>query len=672
MLSPTLKSTGTEHTLQMPSGSCFKAPGSWEVRTSLDYVQLTGPEKDLTAYFLELPLGTEDLDALSHKAWKKIDPTFSLPVLQKHPMPLSGGWDQTVGMVYNVPTSESRSVISHISSFQGHAYICLVEGTNAGFSRRYPELNRMVESWKPVGFAETNLNNNAMRQWSQADIQEFERFVSDAMTQCDIPGASIAIIKQDGQIIYQNGFGVKQLGTPTPVSTETPFMIGSTTKPLTSLLIAALVSQHKITWETPITHIFPDFKLADPELTQALQMHHTMSASTGMPARGLDYIFKHKGVTPEDRLAEMKSFKPTTKLGETFQYSNHLVMLGGYAAAHADFPHQNLETAYANAMQRNIFDPLGMKNTVLKAQEALALGAAMPHTMNLQGQLTPMPLHWENSCYSVAPAGAVWSTVEDLSQYLLLEMNHGKREGQQIINENALLERRKPGVRIGDKSSYGLGLFLNHQEGLNIIGHGGNTLGFSSDLFFIPEKGIGMVVLTNAMGANSFLSAVRQKFLELTFSAKPQADKLISTAVEEKKVMFEKIKEPILVDEPHVRWIDSLIGDYESTTLGKAIIVKTSPQAGYRIQFDEWSTPLGCEIDSNGQKYLVPLEGPLPGVLKLSVEDNGNALKINVGQEQHGFKKKCNPEILHAKHLSTTKSEIKPNNTQSKFKLSKL
>src|SRR5260370_12416076 len=102
-----------------------------------------------------------------------------------------------------------------------------------------------------------------------------------------------------------------------------------------------------------------------------------------MPRGDLDLVFKFRGVTPEQRLAEMKEMKPTTGFGETFQYSNYLVAAGGYAAARS-FRQGSLEGAYEEAMRGFVFDPLDMKMTKLPGGGGE--GAASPHSIDFHGQ----------------------------------------------------------------------------------------------------------------------------------------------------------------------------------------------------------------------------------------------------------------------------------------------
>ena len=623
-------------TVKMKSGSAFTVPASWQAKDHKNYIEVAASENDVSIYFLELP-ATDNLEKITTEAWKQIHPHFDLKLAQELSPSATDSWEKMYQIVYAVPTSESRFVMAIVRIFKDKAYLCLVDGTLAGISRRGAELTFMVESWKPVGFKETQLNYNEAKVWTEADAQAFEKFVSDSMQKLKIPGASIAIVSRDGKSIYKKAFGIKQLGSEDLVTVDTPFMIGSITKPLTTMLMATLVDQKKLSWDTPVTKILPDFCVADAELTKKLTIRHTVSASTGMPRGGYECIFKYKGIKPEDRLLEMKEIKPTTKIGETFQYSNYLVMAGGYAAARACIPEGDLENAYAVAMKRFVFDPLQMRKTVIKPEDALMLGAALPHGLDFNGQIGRIPLDIERFAYGLAPAGAVWSTVGDMSKYLLAEMNNGVLGDKRIMSEESIMERRKPGIRVGEKSSYGLCLMVSNEQGLDMVGHGGGTMGFSSDLFFLPEKGIGMVVLTNASFVHYFLYAVKQKFMELTFSAKPCSEETVAAMLQEREKSVKRNHDLISLDPVDTKWIENVLGEFSSDRLGFAKLRRTADGKGYEMEFEEWKSRVGSEVEKNGKKILVLIDPPSYCGTKLLVEDSGNKLVFDGGQERHDF-----------------------------------
>jgi len=626
----------SEQIITLKHGSTFTAPSSWKTKSSKDFLAMLSPEADISVYFLERPIDG-DLKQMAREVWRELKAEFDYPMSQDLSLPISEGWEKTYHWVYDTPSSDSHFLATLLHVYKGMAYLCLIDATLSGLSRRMAEVSLMQGSWLPAGFKARELNNDPIKNWGELEVSAFEQFVGDAMQKLNVPGIAVAIVRQDGHMFYKKGFGVKRVGCDRPVTTDTPFMIGSTTKSLTTLLMSRLIDAKQLSWETPVKAVLPQFCLADDYLTEHLTIRHTVSASTGMPRRDLDWIFKYKGVSPEERLSQMKGMKPTTALGETFQYSNYLVMAGGYAAARAYTSKGNLEHAYALAMQDLVFNPLHMTKTVIKAADAQALDAAFPHAVDFSAKLCDLPLDWEEAIYSVAPAGAIWSTVEDLSQYLLVEMNKGVLKGQRIVSEDSLMERRKPGIKMGAKMFYGLGLYMVHEQGFNIVGHGGATIGFSSDLFFLPEKGIGMTILANARAAHALLYAIRQKFLELSFAATRCSEDTIAFAIRQQEELRQKNQKNATLLSENTMYLEGLVGSYSNDSLGRIQLTKTTHGQGYEMVLDEWATRIGLDIEANGKKVLVLMEGPLAGMIKLLVGDDGRTLTLDAGQDRYDF-----------------------------------
>ena len=215
-------------------------------------------------------------------------------------------------------------------------------------------------------------------------------------------------------------------------------MIGSSTKPLTTLMMAKLIDIERFTWTTPVTQILPRFSLADTDVTSRLEMRHTVSACTGMPRRDVDLLFRFQGIRPEDRLAEIKEMLPTTGLGETFQYSSCLVAAGGYAAAHCFAPNSSLADAYDSAMRQFVFEPLNMQQT--SVLHHASPDDASPHGFDLEGNPVPIDPVMEEFADAVAPAGSVWSTILDMASYVRCELRNGKSDtGEQVVSlENVM------------------------------------------------------------------------------------------------------------------------------------------------------------------------------------------------------------------------------------------
>jgi len=604
-------------------------PDGCTVVYSGDLLTVMGPESDLQLSFLARPVVVDIADLIC-RLWREVKPGFDISILQKVEMPAKNGWDREIHIAYDTPESESRIVFAIARLHGSRAYITLIDGTKGGFSRRSAQFSELHTAWKPAGLKEPSLAGISPRRFGNEERNAMSSFVDWAIRQIGIPGIAIAIV-QNGQTAFAEGFGVCRAGGEERVTADTRFMIGSSTKPLTTMMMGRLVDLGYFTWSTPVTEVMPSFALMDENLTRRLEMWHTVSASTGMPRRGLELVFRFRGVRPEDRIAEMRQMSPTTGFGETFQYSNYLVAAGGYAAAHSYARDLSLQDAYERAMRELVFAPLEMSHTSVLSTES-TLDAA-PHSRDLSGIAVPIDPVLETFADAVAPAGSVWSNVVDMAQYLKCEILGGLNDrGERIISGENLLARRRSAIKIDGNNSYGLGWFLKDRQGLVEVGHGGNTRGFTADMFFLPEHRIGMVVLTNLGLANQFLASIEQKLFELLFGAENRAEVMVAAAKKALDEATEVASHRIKTDAESTAWIREYTGYYISKELGPAYISPVGD--GFQVDFETGSSKLA--VEQSGTSRQIVLITP-PWTTKLQPTDDPNTLEVDGGQTRYQF-----------------------------------
>lgn len=269
-------------------------PSGWAVVNQSDPLTVVGPESDLELSFIARPV-VDDIGDLIRLAWQEVKPGFDVPVLQKVEVPARDGWDREIDIAYDTP--ESRIVFAMARLLGSRAYITLINGTKAGFSRRLAQFAELNNGWKPTGLKEPSLAGISPKKFGDDERNAMSSFVDWAMRWIGIPGVAIAVV-QDGQTVYAEGFGVCRVGGNERVTAGTRFMIGSSTKPLTTMMMARLVDLGRFTWSTPVAEVLPGFALADEDFTRRLEMRHTVCACTGMPRRDTDLIFRFRDVRP--------------------------------------------------------------------------------------------------------------------------------------------------------------------------------------------------------------------------------------------------------------------------------------------------------------------------------------------------------------------------------------
>lgn len=575
-----------------------------------------------------------DASSLDMEGWELALPAFVLSALVRRIEPDRG---HEISCCPNLWAQITRiELASHTLRKGQRFYLVLVDGQKAGIGRRKAQINTSAQSFAAPGIEKESFAGRKARALDAERVKTLAAFVEKARSDAEVPGLAVAVV-QNGRIILERGFGTTEIGKRgTAITPQTLFMIGSATKSLTTLLMARLVESKKLAWDSPVTELLPTFALGDPRLTETMTLRHTVCACTGMPRRDLDFVFDHAGRSAEDRLAELKTMTPTTKLGETFQYSNHLVAAGGYAAAHVAYPNANLETAYEKALRADVTGPLGMTSTTTRFDEARRKPHALPHGEGRKQRITVLPLKMEEMVSAIAPAGAVWSSLRDLEKELFVELGLGKLEGgPRFLSEASMKERRTAQVKITDDASYGLGLYLEKEGGVDVVGHGGNTLGFTSDVFFLPEHDVGVVVLANSGGnANAVLGSVRRRVLELLFDGKEEARAALSSALARNKAAAAKESAKVRVS-TDPSWATAWLGSYTSPELGSLKVLEKGRDVV--VDVGEWQSAAAEKVDETSATKWVLLDAPWGGGFELVPKNVDGKATLSIETPQHRY-----------------------------------
>ncbi len=601
--------------LKTKSGATFTAPKGWFVTSSKEFIVLEDPDRQLLMVLLENhePNAAQAIES----GWEHYRPEFARVVKQSIQIPPQDGLDEVTQVSYETTTQEERIILGVGLRKNKTWYVVLLDSTRAALDRRNAQVMTALTSLKVPGAEPESFAGKKAHPLDAKKLKAFAAFVEDARQQSKVPGAAIAIVQGD-KIIFERGFGV------TPASL---FMIGSTTKSLTTLMMAKLIDEGKFTWDTPVTRISPTFALGDEAATKKLEMKYTMCACTGLPRQDMDLLFHYSKETPETRVKEMGAMKPTTGFGETFQYSNGLVSAGGYIAALAAGSEKDLGLAYDAAMQSRVFDPIGMKSTTFDFNVVAQKEHALPHGADLNLNYIPMRIEDEQWVTSIRPAGGAWSNVQDMARYIMFELTKG--------TTGSAAKRRESQVKISDKVSYGLGLMMADDHGVQVMGHDGNTMGFSSGMFFMPEQQVGAVILTNAQGAGAFTGAVRRRLMELLFDGKAEAQETLTTNLNLWKEISKKGLENVSFS-PDRNWLSKIAGTYANKSLGTVTIRLSGEKA--ILDASEWKSPVAQKTEKDGVRKLILTNSPVAGLEFIPEEHAGKTtLKLETAQQKYVF-----------------------------------
>jgi CubicO group peptidase (beta-lactamase class C family) len=424
-----------------------------------------------------------------------------------------------------------------------------------------------------------------------------KKFIDRMREAADVPGVSVALFDKDTTLI-EEGFGVRERGRPEPVTADSLYIIASNTKALTTLLLAKLVDEGRFGWETPVAQVYPSFKTGDPDFTKRILVKHLVCACTGLPRQDFEWLFTYDRSSPQGQLDVLATMKPTTGLGELYQYSNPLASAAGYIAAQAVKPGVEFGKAYDEVMRDKIFRPLGMNRTTFSFDEALKTDHASPHSWDMSLKNVPIAMELNHSVLPVRPAGGAWSSVRDYARYVRLELANGRLpDGSTFVTEKNLLERRVPQVRTGEESWYAMALWLQDVKGIRVISHGGSIFGYMSDFFFVPDLGVGGVILTNADSGGGVADAVMRRTLEMIYDGKPEVEEEFLSAVREAQTYLTDMQKDWKVP-PDPAEVKRLAGAYRNAALGELAVHPGEDEVVF--QFGGWKSHMARKLNHDG------------------------------------------------------------------------
>lgn len=372
-----------------------------------------------------------------------------------------------------------------------------------------------------AGAPRTCAAQNAPADAPLADkLAAIEKTLDKGREQFHIPGVSLVIVK-DGQVIYSKGLGLRDVAKKLPVTPNTLFAIGSSSKAFTAMTVMMSVDEGKMSLtERPRTYL-PYFKMRDPDTDNLITVADLLSHRSGLERTDLAWSFGT--LTPEETIRVACNAKPTAKLGERFQYQNVMVLAAGECVAAVQ------EMPWQEFVAKRIFRPLGMKSTETSIQ---AMQKAADYSLGYasydESQKAPIRLPMRD-LRSIAPAGGINSNAVDMAQWLRFLLDGGVVRGKRLVSQASFAELWKPRINVVGKMDYGLGWFLRDWNGHKVVEHGGNVDGFNAEVALMPDQKLGFVLLTNVSASS--LGEVAQSVVWNNLVGTPKAAAPVAAAI---------------------------------------------------------------------------------------------------------------------------------------------
>lgn len=348
--------------------------------------------------------------------------------------------------------------------------------------------------------------------------KQIDSVTEKTLSTFNVPGIAVAVIK-DGKVIHAKGYGVRSIKTNLKVDENTLFGVASNTKAMTAAALGMLVDEKKLTWDTKVTDIIPEFKMYDPFVTNEFTVRDLLTHRSGLGLGAGDLMIWPDSSTVDKKqlIHNLRYLKPVSSFRTKYDYDNLLYIVAGECVARLS------GTTYDDFIERRIFEPLGMTKTAASWYRLKDKANVIDGHAPYEDKLLPVGLSFGEIANA---AGGVYSNVTDMSKWITAMINGG-RYGEQLekrlFSAEVAKELWTPQTIISNGnptsfSSYGLGWFLSSVNGNFQATHTGGLSGIVTQVTILPDLKLGIIVLTNQQSGaafNSVTNSIKDGYLNI-------------------------------------------------------------------------------------------------------------------------------------------------------------
>lgn len=340
-----------------------------------------------------------------------------------------------------------------------------------------------------------NANDDLSAPQFNYDFREFIYWIKTEADEKRIPGAALAIVSREG-IMYLQTWGEKEVSADAPVTTDSVFRIASMSKTFAGTAAAMIVDNQYQNWDTRVTDLFPQLRIGNKSLSQEITLKHLVSHSTGLMPHSYSNMLDD-GVAYERIKDKFHQIPTVCSPGECYGYQNVVFSLI------ADVVEESTGASYERYLAEEIFRPLGMVSASVGMEPYLeSPDATAPHRL-VRGNwrtTTTNPAY-----YSVAPASGINASIFDMTMWIRANLG----AFPEVLPSDFLDDLHEPIIPTPygnyfnrwsglEKAYYATGWRVFDYKGIRAIHHGGGVRGFRSEMAFVPEANVGMILLFNA------------------------------------------------------------------------------------------------------------------------------------------------------------------------------
>jgi CubicO group peptidase (beta-lactamase class C family) len=458
-------------------------------------------------------------------------------------------------------------------------------------------------------------------------LQGFDAYMEKVLKDWNAPGVGVGIVVGD-KLVFAKGYGYRDYGKKLPFTPDTLCQIASNSKLFTSVAAGILVDEGKLTWDKPVRASNPAIQFYNDDLNNNVTLRDMLSHRTGITRH--DMIWYQSDDTRKQLFEKVKYLEPKEPLRTMFIYNNMMYTSAGYL-----IELQSGKT-WEEFVRERIFTPLGMKSTGYSVADMVKqpdFGVGYTEKRDTF-ELYQIPYYEDTA--GMAPCGAIISNINDMSHWLIALMNDGKYGGKQVLPEDALKATLEPAIALPNamgesrgwwevqNSAYGMGRETASYRGHLLAFHGGDLDGFHSQISYMPQERIGVIVFVIGDHCASLYNTVSYNVYErlLGMSQTPWSERTLKARLKNKEAAKEARSKAGAGQVPNTKPSHALtdyVGEYDHPAYGALKIGMKDGQLQFdfhkirlplsHFHYDRFDTPDDEKYGKSSVNFLTSPQG---------------------------------------------------------------
>ncbi|MBE0680232.1 MAG: serine hydrolase [Bacteroidales bacterium] len=486
----------------------------------------------------------------------------------------------------------------------------------------------------------------------QKKLKGFDQTVEKILRDWNVPGCGIGIVVKD-KLVFARGYGYRDLENGLPVTPNTLFQIASNTKLFTATAMGFLVEEGKIDWDKPVRNFVPQLQFYNDELNASVTMRDMLSHRTGISRH--DAIWVRTDFSRKELFDRIKYLEPSIPFRSGALYNNLMYVSAG----------QSLEylsgLTWEEYVTKKIFEPLEMHHSMFVVEDMLTQSDYMIPYYEKRDTTTLLKSLFYTQNQGLGPAGSIISSINDLSNWVIAQINGGKFKASQVIPAGIIKETMKPAIpysSVPDRyfenlsAMYGMGRATSSYKGHYLAQHGGSIGGIYSNISIMPADSIGVIVFTNRISQLPGIIAFTVYDRLLGLPETPWSDRGLKGYLKSRETASESRKKPdtdrIMGTSPSHKLAD-YAGIFEDLAYGRVYISFRNDSLTFK--FNQYELPL---YHYHYDRFMTPddqLYGKWSLMFSTDAQGEISQIKISLDEKEVAFNRLADPRLRDPEFL---------------------